>query len=140
MPVSYEFDENVVHFTADGELSNPMVREALESATKDPSFRPGMSILMHDRGSDYQISSDEAYEAARDLSDMMGLYSPHIAVVVHEDIKYGLGRMIAAYCERHDIDFQVFRNFENARQWLEYVREPGGDIVGEPGAGDAPRA
>lgn len=139
MPVSYDYYGDVVRFTAEGELSNPVVREALENATKDPSFQPGMSILMHDRGSSYQISSDEAYEAARDLSEMTKLYSPHIAVVVHEDIKYGLGRMIAAYCEKHGIDFQVFRHFENARQWLEYVREPGEDSVGEPGAGDALR-
>jgi hypothetical protein len=98
-----------------------------------------MSILLHDLGSDYRISSDEAYEAARDLNDLMGLYSPHIAVVVSEDIKYGLGRMIAAYCERHGIDFQVFRNFDNARQWLEYVREPGDGGSGEAAPGDTAR-
>jgi hypothetical protein len=82
MPVSYEFDGNVVRFTCDGELSNPIVREALEAATKEAVFTPGMSILLHDLGSDYRISRDEAYEAARDLNDLMGLYSPHIAVVV----------------------------------------------------------
>jgi hypothetical protein len=139
MPVSYEFDGNVVRFTCDGELSNPIVREALEAATKEAVFTPGMSILLHDLGSDYRISSDEAYEAARDLNDLMGLYSPHIAVVVSEDIKYGLGRMIAAYCERHGIDFQVFRNFDNARQWLEYVREPGDGGSGEAAPGDTAR-
>jgi len=137
VPISYGFDGDVVHFNADGELSNAVVRAGLEAATKDRAFRPGMSILMHDQGSDYQVSSDEAYEAARDLSELTKLYSPHIAVVVHEDVKYGLGRMIAAYCERHGIDFQVFRDFENARQWLEYVRESRGDVVGESGAGDA---
>jgi len=140
MAVSYEIDGDVVHLVADGELSNPMVREALEKATKEPAFRPGMSILLHDLGSDYRISSDGAYEAARDLSELMESYSSHIAVVVNEEIKYGLGRMIAAYCERHEIDFQVFRNYENARQWLEYVREPGGDEAGEPSAGDTPQA
>ena len=140
MPISYVFDGDVVLFTAEGELSNPIVRESLETAAKEPEFRPGMSILMHDLGSDYQISSDEAYEAARDLSEMMELYSPHIAVVVNEDIKYGLGRMIAAYCERHEIDFQVFRNFDNARQWLDYVRETEDDVANESGAGDKPQA
>ena len=95
-----------------------------------------MSILFHDLGTDYQISSDEAYEAARDLSELMGFYSPHVAVVVHEDVKYGLGRMIAAYSEKHGVDFQVFRNFENAQQWLGYARESGGDVTGAPDVGE----
>jgi hypothetical protein len=140
MPISYEFDGDVVHFSAAGELSNPVVREALEAATRDPAFRPGMSILMHDLGSDYRISSEQAYEAARDLSEMTRLYSPHIAVVVSEDIKYGLGRMISAYCERHGIDFRVFRNLENARQWLGYVCDSRDDLSAQSDVGDASRA
>lgn len=138
MAVSFEFEGNVVLFTAEGDMTNVDIRAALERATEDPSFQPGMSILMHDLGSSYQPSSEQAYEAATDLSELTKLYSPHIAVVVHEDIKYGLGRMIAAYCERHGIDFQVFRNFDNARQWLAYVHESGDETGGESGSADSP--
>jgi hypothetical protein len=120
MSISHEFVGNVVVFSAEGELSNRDIRQALEEATRDPSFRKGMRILMHDLSSTYKPSAPEAYEAAKDLGELTRHYSPHVAVVVQAP-KYGLGKMIAAYCEREGIDFQVFRSVDNAREWLEYV-------------------
>jgi DNA polymerase III alpha subunit len=120
MGISHQFVGNVALFSAEGELSNRDIRQALEEATRDPSFRKGMRILMHDLGSTYKPSAPEAYEAAKDLSELTRHYSPHVAVVVQAP-KYGLGKMIAAFCEREGIDFQVFRSVENARQWLQYV-------------------
>jgi hypothetical protein len=121
MPISYELVGKVARFTVDGEIDGAAIQLALERATRDPAFQAGMRILMHDLGSTFQASSDQAYEVALHLRSLMENYSPHIAVVVHEDVKYGMGRMIAAYCEREGIDFQVFRDFGNAEQWLEYV-------------------
>lgn len=123
MGIVYEFMGNMILFRAAGELTNEKINEALEQATKDPRFNTGMCILMEDKGSDYHPSSEDAHQAALNLKKLAERYSPHIAVVVKEKVKYGIGRMIAAYCEQYGVDFQVFRDVDNAREWLALVCE-----------------
>ena len=65
------------------------------------------------------VSSGQLRELAhRLLTDRPQLPSTTAAIVVSRDFEFGMGRMMEAFLGDGPVDFQVFRDLQEARQWL----------------------
>jgi len=119
MPVDYELDGNTAIMTAAGNVSYKEISGAFENLTRDPDFKEGLSILLHDKQSDYNPGTFDMVSAAEHLDDLMKSFSPRIALVVTEGLKYGFGRMLEMYCNIKNIELRVFTEIDQAKSWLQ---------------------
>jgi hypothetical protein len=119
MGVSYEIEKDITVVTNSGSFSNRDVEKTLLALTNDKDFRSGMRILFIDRGSDYNPPKHGPREAAFILSLLFPKISNRIAIVVKKGVHFGIARMIQAYCESYGVTFEVFREEQAARIWLD---------------------
>jgi hypothetical protein len=86
--------------------------------TRDPDFTTGLSILVNDKLSDYNPGTMDMVNAAEHMDVLMKSFSPRIALVVSEGLKYGFGRMLEMYCNIKNIELRVFTDLDQAKSWL----------------------
>jgi hypothetical protein len=119
MPVDYEIDGNTAIMTASGKVSYKEINGAFENLTRDPDFREGLNILVYDIHSDYNPGTFDMVNAAEHMDSLMKSFSPRIALVVTEGLKYGFGRMLEMYCNIKNIELRVFTELDQAKSWLQ---------------------
>jgi len=59
-------------------------------------------------------TTDELREAAALVTRLRG----RVAIVVSTDLYFGLARMFQVFAENSGIDYQIFREIDEARDWL----------------------
>jgi|GEM_PF-2953985 hypothetical protein len=119
MGISYKIEKNIAVLTNGGSFSYHDVEKTLLALTRDQDYRSGMRILFIDRGSEYNPPKHEPEEAASMLGSFVPRISDKIAIVVKRDVHFGIARMIQVHCEAHGISFDVFREEQAARIWLD---------------------
>ncbi len=85
----------------------------------DPRVGPGIPVLVD--CSDIDPPDDP--HTIRHLADRLprlvaNLRCGPVALVVSSDVQYGMARMYMAYTDLAHPDTEVFRNLEEAREWL----------------------
>ena len=118
MPVDYELEGNTAIMTATGKVSYKEINGAFENLTRDPDFKAGLSILLIDKQSDYNPGTLDMVNAAEHMDVLMKSFSPRIALVVTEGLKYGFGRMLEMYSNIKKIELRVFTELDQAKSWL----------------------
>lgn len=119
MPVNFEIVGNTAVITAIGDVESREIQGAFEDLFKDPDFRNGLNILVHDNQSRYNPDTFAIVNAADHMDILMKKFSPKIALVVNNDLKYGFGRMLEMYCEVKNIELRVFKEPDLAKSWLD---------------------
>ena len=120
-PVSTKIDAKagVVVNTVSGKLTAAAFTATLRALIDNPEFQPGMGIVWDlRRGTVIGLKADEIkgvvyYVANRVEARGRG----RLAIVVSQDVDYGIGRMFAAYAEQIGIERRVFRDLEEAVHW-----------------------
>ena len=120
-PVSTKIDAKagVVVNTVSGKLTAAAFTATLRALIDNPEFQPGMGIVWDlRRGTVIGLKADEIkgvvyYVANRVEARGRG----RLAIVVSQDVDYGIGRMFAAYAEQTGIERRVFRDLEEAVHW-----------------------
>ena len=119
---TYEIENDRALITFEGDLDNPQIRQAYEEVTSDPSFQPGSQVLVDDLESSYNPSMVEAQK----LVAIFASFSDRIvqfAIVVRKEVHFGLGRMVEVYCESQGVNLRIFRELEEAQEWLDTTRD-----------------
>jgi hypothetical protein len=70
-------------------------------------------------------SSDELRDIAADLKDLAPEFAA-VMVVAPDDLRFGLGRMLAAYAEHLGAEVLVFRSRDAADAWIRARGADGG--------------
>jgi hypothetical protein len=120
-PVSTKIDAKagVVVNTVSGKLTAAAFTATLRALIDNHEFQPGMGIVWDLRkGTVVGLKADEIkgvvyYVANRVEARGRG----RLAIVVSQDVDYGIGRMFAAYAEQIGIERRVFRDLEEAIHW-----------------------
>jgi hypothetical protein len=84
-----------------------------------PGFKEGLSIIVDFKGSDTPITTVElrrlaAYAAQTDDKWDNTKWS----VLASADVAFGLSRMFMALTNKHQVETHVFRNLDEADDWL----------------------
>ena len=111
----------LVTVTVRGEVDGAMIKEALQGVVDHPRFKTGADML-------WDFTRAQGKEATGEgLQDLVSFVASlrekrgsgyRVALVASGDLEYGFARMYEAYAEHLPLVVRVFRNLEEANQWL----------------------
>lgn len=118
MPVTYEILSDLVVFTAKDKVTPEDFQKSFADAVADPKFIRGSKILTYDIDSALEPSTIDPKAAAENINSFMEHFARRMAVVVHKQESVGVGKLIRKHCEEFGIDYQVFTDPGEAKEWL----------------------
>ena len=123
MPITYRIDteRNLVHTTASGTLTDEDVISMKASLVRNPDFRPGMNELSDIRQVEELAVTPEGIRqmVQQDEEDVDQITKHRLAIVVSQDLAFGMARMYEMLTEGHMENVSVFRELDEAVAWLE---------------------
>lgn len=119
MAITYKILKDHVVITTEGDFKSHDLNVKFGELVSDPKFTKGLNLLVHDLSTSFVPSSDEIENAAKFLESMLKNFAPKIAVVVNKEVKFGMGRMLENFCEMRKISLRVYKDIEEAQEWLQ---------------------
>lgn len=120
--ISYVIDSaaNLVRIHISGHLQLHHVLQHIAELRADPEFRPGLNQLLDLQGvTNYDINARDLREMAATAIDTESqLQVNKAALVSDQDFVYGMLRMYQAFTEQAAVKVKIFREIEEAEQWL----------------------
>ncbi len=118
MPLSFSVDDDILVIQGGGKWNFGEMKQILFRAVSELGDRCAGGVLFDDRNSHFTGYHDDFNDMAqfrKGLSDRIGT---RMAVVVSDDLHYGLARMSSAIHAFYGIDIEPFRDREDAWKWL----------------------
>ena len=119
MGLAIERTDGVVVVHADGDVDMAEVREVFSSLAPDAADDGPMRILVDDRGSSFAPGFDGITQLHHFWSSIFSANPTRIAIVVAKDVHFGMGRQLSAMASAGPPEISVFRNRDEARDWLD---------------------
>ena len=108
----------VIIVSKSGQVEHDDVVETLSSLADNSASYQGKKLLIIDPGSDYSPSRKELQQFIDLIKILLEKSFTQIALVVSKIIHYGLGRITAGFTEVENGQFCVFKDEQEARDWL----------------------
>ena len=126
MPITYsiDVDEKLVYIVGSGRLTDEEMVDCVRDLRSDPMLQPDMNVLSDMRAIEMGFTPN----GIRKMLDIMvstedRRSEAYAALVVTQDVTFGMGRMLQLRARDHVTPhFEVFRDLEKARDWLEEHR------------------
>ena len=121
MPVSYSFEGRIFRLKNQGVSTVDEVVAAFEAALDDPDY-PEHAVLLWDIRESVSLkerSAGELQAIALRLGPKAHRHSNSSAIVVSDDLYYGLMRMATAYGDEFESNSKLFRDEAEAVEWIE---------------------
>jgi hypothetical protein len=119
MPLTYDVVDDILVIHTGGTWGFPALKKTLHTAVKSLGRRRRLNgVLLDDRNAKFTGFRDNFAEMARfhhRLSDRIG---KKMAVLVSDDLQYGMARMSSAIHSLHGIDLEPFKDEEKAWAWI----------------------
>jgi hypothetical protein len=119
MPLTYTVTDGVYVVVCDGKVGLDDVRSTFGEIAGLAGVGGSRRILIDDPASDFYPSTAELRELVALWTQMFSEPPTRIALLVDQDIHYGLGRMVSAFIEDKPLRFSVFRDRGEALAWLD---------------------
>ena len=120
MPATYRFDSTIIVVELVGEYSIDDLRTAILTSLNDPRC-PNNASLMIDLSKSQSIherSSTSVNAMATFIGSFGKKYNNRLAIVVPDDLTFGLMRMSSISADSYGIELKIFRDYTEARTWL----------------------
>ena len=120
MPVLYRFDSNVIIIELIGEYSINEFKALVSNLFNDPSC-PQNPVLLIDLSNSRSIqnrSSASINSMASFIASYAERFNNRLAIVVPDDLTFGLMRMSSVEADSLKISFKILRTMEEARAGL----------------------
>ena len=121
MTIQYQIDPSIRLITtrAFAEVTIEEVLEHFDELLADPSYEPGLDALLDLVDCRTLLGIDEIRSVAgRATADLSSLRFGRLAIVVVSDALFGMLRMFHTLSEAAFSDAQIFRDRDQALQWL----------------------
>ncbi len=118
MALTYEIADDVLLIRGGGKWDFAEMKKILGSAAKALGNRRLKGVLFDDRNSRFKGYRDDFNDMARFRKGLIDRLGTRIAVVVSDDLHFGLARMSAAIHFQYGIEIQPFKEMDKARAWL----------------------
>ena len=112
--------ENDIVIIADktGQVEHVDIVETLAFLADNPSSYSNKKLLIVDSGSDFNPSREELQQFIDLIKLLLETTFSRIALVVSKIVHYGLGRITEGFTEVEKGQFCVFKDEQEARDWL----------------------
>ena len=122
MPISYSIDRDlgVVFTTSTGRLTDDDILENKRKLTADPEYSSQLVELSDVRSVTELAVTPEgvARMVSKDAEDADKLDGYKLAIVVSKEVAFGLGRMYETMTQENMPGVGIFRDMNEAREWL----------------------
>jgi hypothetical protein len=118
MAVTYQIDGHIISLILPAECTRKDFTQALAHALGEVTSDSRLCLLVDLSLSIKSVESDDLRWLANYLSSVERL-SKCCALTVSDPVRYGLCRMFSVFAESHGITASVFKDIDEARQWLE---------------------
>jgi hypothetical protein len=121
MTIHYQIDASTHRITtrAFGEVAIDEVLQHFDELSADPNFEPGLDVLLDLLDCETVPDADEIrLAAARVTADLSTLRFGRLAIAVASEVLFGSLRMFHTLSESAFTEAQVFRDRDEALQWL----------------------
>jgi hypothetical protein len=121
MTIQYQIDRSIRRITTRvfGEVTIEEVLQHFDEALADSSFEPDLDVLLDLVDCKTLLGADQIRTAAEHMTaDLSSLRFGRLAIVVVSDALFGMVRMFHTFSEAAFSDAQVFRDRDQALQWL----------------------
>ena len=128
MPISQEIDKNasVIYRTVNGLVATDDLPRSLAEILNHSDYRPGMKSLTDIRQVKPYSSEISVDRLVLFVSDYLNqIKCGKAAVVVSEEGRCGMKRMLKIVSDHLPIEINVFLNIEDARTWVEFPTPQG---------------
>lgn len=121
MPTIYVIDKEagILYRTLSGVVTTDELIESFDEALRDPDYRSGMHMLADMRKVTTTAHKADVVRVAAYVKGHLEQIGPlKVAVVAPTDASFGLIRMLQANIEEASIELGVFREMDEAEEWL----------------------
>jgi len=118
MPMTFDVENDILVIRAKKSWNLSEMKDLLQKAAKSLGGQCVNGILLDDRNSRFTGIHQSFSDMARFHNRLSGRIGHKMAVLVSDDLHFGLARMSAAIHSLHGIDVEPFRDNEKARAWL----------------------
>ena len=128
MPVTWEVRGSRLRIAVSGENTLDALEQLAAEILESPLFRPGLTVLVDVRLATTNPSAESIRDHALRLAPYMPRFgfSRQCAIVTGPDPhRYGINRSLASFGGRAGFDIHVFREIDEALQWLADRTDPG---------------
>lgn len=121
---SVDLEKGIVYATVTGTITVAEVRADMARMTSESDYPPDMPGIIDMRNAQAGLTSDELRQIAETVKN-----SPKVvthtrrALLVNSNLMYGLYRMFATFVSDGTTEYQVFRDEQLARAWIEEIVE-----------------
>ena len=117
--ISHAIDGDVLVIKAEGTYTTDDVRETFAAALSDLKLPPNARLLIDGRETRANPSASEIETRLGLLKGLMSMTAPFCAVVVSDQLHFGIARMYQAGAElRGGPRIEIFKSIGEAKQWL----------------------
>ena len=116
-----DVEQGYVHHRVSSTLSLADIQASWRHLLRSGEFRPGMNVIWDfEADTMLGLSSDELKQVVRLLAEHMQQRGSgyRLAMVGRSDLVFGVGRMFEGLAASLPLDIRVFRNLEDAHEWL----------------------
>jgi hypothetical protein len=127
MTVQYRIDPSIRRITTRGfgEVTLDEVLEHFDELSADPAFEPGLDVLLDVVDCKTLPGPDEVRSAAmRVTADLSTFRFSRLAILVASEALFGMMRMFHTFSESAFSEAQMFRDRDEALQWLARTDPP----------------
>ena len=118
MPITHTIEPGLVHIKLTGKYSFEESLEAIERATEDEAYEKGMCLLLDITESGETRTSYEMEELAGKIGSLRLVIGKRVALYVRQAHHYGLARMHSTFGKRFGMQYAVFVELDDAKEWL----------------------
>ncbi len=118
MDFTYTLTGSILEIKASGPYTIEDIRSQFGHILATIAPMGQLSLLVDARESEHSPSAQDLDGVAEFASSLLGKVNERIALLVSNDMRFGLGRMLEVFGESHGVSFKVFRDRLKAVEWL----------------------
>ena len=121
MPITYTIDKHsrFIHRVVSGIVTSDEILANITEILQHPAYQPGMKSLTDLRATQHYASPQEVRQIANFiLGQSEKVQGGKAAVVVSQDVSFGMVRMLELLTESSPLSIGVFKDLQEAYEWL----------------------
>lgn len=118
MTITYRIDGPILIVEQNRETDPRRIGGAVARALADPALPPQAHMLWDARDAPAQADASTMKRLLEGFAAIGTRLSNRFAVLVANDVQFGVSRMLAAYADEYDVEVDCFYDPDEARAWL----------------------
>ena len=124
--LTHEIDGKILVIHQNGVNDPQQIMRGMQVALADPALKPGSHLLWMAVDAPATATPEKMQRLLSWVGGEGGKLSSRCALVVANDLQFGVSRMFSVFSEERGLDVNVFYDVDDAKAWLRRSRRGSG--------------